>query len=274
MYNAVMQIRFWGTRGSIASPSRDTVEFGGNTSCVEVILSDGQSIILDAGTGIRPLGLDYLQRQGASRTLHLFLSHAHWDHIQGFPFFVPALLADFTIHIYCHLDAQEVLSYQMVPPYFPLNLSEARSNMIFHRLGRDPIEIGSGKVSFLTLNHPQEVYGFRIDDQDGGSMIFSTDTEHNEPSYNEALIDFAKDVGALLYDAQYTPEEYDGRVGWGHSTYEAAVDIAKQSGARRLVLFHHEPTHNDATVRAIEKKAQALFPHTLAAREGHSITLP
>ena len=274
MYNAVMQIRFWGTRGSIPSPSRDTVEFGGNTSCVEVVLSDGHSLILDAGTGIRPFGLDYLSRKGAPRTLHLFLSHAHWDHIQGFPFFIPALLGDFTIHIYSHLDAREVLSHQMMQPYFPLSLDVARAKLKFHKLRKKPVTIGPATVSFCTLSHPQEVYGFRVDDADGGSVVFSTDTEHNDPEYNQALIAFSKGVGALLYDAKYTPEEYDGRRGWGHSTYEAAVDFAKNAGVQKLVLFHHEPTHNDKTIRAIEKKARALFPDTLAAREGHTIELP
>lgn len=268
-----MQILFWGTRGSIPAPGKDTVEFGGNTSCVEVVLSSGISLIMDAGSGIRLLGIDYLSRKDAPRELHLFISHAHWDHIQGFPYFIPAFLADFTVHIYSHLDAKDVLTRQMSEPFFPVPISMLQAKLEFHLLGKEPVEIAGATISFLTLNHPQEAYGFRIDDG-GASMVYSTDTEHEESGSDKALIEFSKGAGALLYDAQYTPEEYSsGRVGWGHSTYEAAADIAKKAGVKKLVLVHHEPTHNDDSVRAIEAKAKELFPGAMAAREGQALDI-
>jgi len=262
-----MKIRFWGTRGSVPAPSGESAEFGGDTSCVEVQLDNGSSIILDAGTGIRRLGLDYLSRPGAPREIHLFLSHAHWDHIQGFPFFVPIYLADFTINLYSHLDMRQVLNHQMQPPFFPVRLSDVGAKMVFHQLNGDPVEAAGARVSFLSLRHPQEVYGFRIDDN-GKSVVYASDTEHDDVSGDAELVEFSRGADSLLYDAQYTPDEYKtGRIGWGHSTYEAAVDIAKRADVKKLVLFHHEPTHNDETLRKIEATARELFPDTISARE-------
>lgn len=269
-----MQIRFWGTRGSVPAPGENTVEFGGNTSCVEVILKSGTSIIFDAGTGIRAFGLDYLSRKNAPRTIHLFLSHAHWDHIQGFPFFVPAILADFTIHIYSHMDARKVLGGQMSQPYFPVSLDIFQSTKKFHRLKDKPVKIDDAIISEQSLHHPQSVRGFRVD-EDGASIVYSTDTEHGDKEFDKSLISFARGTDALIYDAQYTPEEYEsGRIGWGHSTYAEGVNIAKKAGVKKLVLFHHEPTHNDKTVRAIESKTKKLFRSTIAAREGLTLNIP
>lgn len=266
-----MKMHIWGTRGSTPAPGKNTQEFGGNTSCVEVTLSNSAPLIIDAGTGIRPLGLDYLSRNGAPKTFHLLISHAHWDHIQGFPFFVPAFLADFTIHIYSHLDMREVLTVQMSQPYFPVSLSQLSSKLVFHTLGDTPVAIETATVSFLSLKHPQEVYGFRIQDGDS-SIVYSSDTEHEAQGTDSALINFSRGAGALLYDAQYTPDQYrKGRVGWGHSTYEAAAEIAKSAGVGKLVLIHHEPTHDDETLRAIEASAQKLFPDTISAREGMTL---
>jgi len=266
-----MKIRFWGVRGSIPAPAKDSAEFGGNTSCVEIVLSNGHSIIIDAGTGIRQLGLDYISRQGASRNLHLFVSHAHWDHIQGFPFFVPIFLADFTVNIYSHLDMRQVLNHQMQPPFFPVKLADLGSKINFHQLNGAPIEVEGAKISFVSLYHPQAVYGFRID-EGGKSVVYSSDTEHDNEKADAALVEFSKDADVLLYDAQYTPDQYaKGRVGWGHSTYLAAADIVNRADVKKLVLFHHEPTHNDEALRGIENLAKEVFPNTISAREGGTL---
>ncbi|MEW6202669.1 MAG: MBL fold metallo-hydrolase [bacterium] len=269
-----MKIRFWGTRGSIPAPAHNTVEFGGNTSCVEIILKGGDSIILDAGTGIRPLGIDYLSRNGAPRTLHLMISHVHWDHIQGFPFFLPAYHPDFTIHIYSHLNMQKTLSYQMTPPFFPVTLDEMKSNKIFHTLNFGAkFKVAGATVRTHELNHPQKVSGYRIE-EDGKAIIYSTDTEPAGGSHPGTLETFVKGADLMLFDAQYTPQEYiQGKVGWGHSTYSDALLLAKAAGVKKLVLYHHDPTHDDDFIRKLEEKAKGDFPDTVAAREGMIIEI-
>lgn len=264
-----MKVKFWGVRGSICAPGRETAGVGGNTSCVEISTSSGGTIVCDAGTGIRLFGLDYLKRPGATRTLDLFISHAHWDHIQGFPFFVPAMLADFTLNIYGLREVYESLRIQMKEPRFPLNFDDLKSNIVFHDMdGKTAIEAAGARITPFSLLHPQEVLGFRIEDQ-GKVVSYSSDTEHTFGAQTESFIEAIRGSDVLLYDAQYTPDEYSkGRIGWGHSTYVAATEIAREAGVKALVLFHHEPAHDDATIDYIESKAQELFPNTIAAREG------
>ena len=266
-----MKIRFWGVRGSIPTPGERTAKFGGNTSCVEITTNSGETLIFDAGTGIRELGLDFLRRNDRSDEAHLFISHVHWDHVQGFPYFVPAYLADMKINIYSGMDIKKPFSIQMEPPFFPIRLDELNSDITFHVLDKNGIDINGVSIKPFSLVHPQEVYGFVI--KDGGrKIVYSTDTEHEIGGKHEKYIEAIRGADVLLFDAQYTPEEYiKGRVGWGHSTYEAAIEIAKMADVKKLVLFHHEPTHDDATVEAIEKDAQKLFPDIIAAREGMTL---
>lgn len=263
-----MKIRFWGVRGSIPSPGVGTSRYGGNTSCVEVITKSGESIVLDAGTGIRLFGADYLNRRKRSDTIHIFISHVHWDHIQGFPYFRPAYLADMNIHIYSGMDIRKLLAGQMKPPYFPYNFHDLKSKLKFHVLDNSGIRIAGCRVKPFSLVHPQEAYGFIISEA-GRKVVYSSDTENEAGENYGRLIKLIAGVDVLLYDAQYTPEEYTNhRTGWGHSTYEAAADIAKKAGVGKLVLFHHEPGHDDKMVKWIEGKARELFPATIAAREG------
>ncbi len=263
-----MRVRFWGVRGSIPTPGEKTVEFGGNTSCVEVEAADGNIIILDAGTGIREFGLDYIKRKNSTRTIHLFISHVHWDHIQGMPFFIPLLLSDFTIHFYGNKNMRKHLAAQMKAPYFPLDFNQTQSEKHFHTMKEGGVEVGDCLITPFWLVHPQEVMGFRV--QEGSRAVcYSSDTEHEFGEDIDTYIENIRDADILLYDAQYTPEQYDhGRIGWGHSTYEAAVGIAGRAGVKKLVLFHHEPTHDDKTLRSIERKAKKLFKNTISAREG------
>lgn len=241
---------------------------GGNTSCVEIETETGECIVIDAGTGIRLFGLDYLKRENAPRTINLFISHAHWDHIQGFPFFVPAMLADFEINIYGMPQIHESLATQMREPFFPLNFKDLKSKVKFHSMNGNTVDAGGCKVTAFSLQHPQEVFGFKVQDQ-GKTVAYSSDTEHTFGAKIDSFIEAIRDSDVLLYDAQYTPDQYSkGRIGWGHSTYVAATEIARDAGVKKLVLFHHEPTHDDATIEYIEKKAQELFPNTIAAREG------
>lgn len=264
-----MIIRFWGSRGGIPSPSKETVEFGANTSCVEVTLDGGETIVLDAGSGIRPMGLDYLSRNGVPHAIHILVSHVHWDHIQGFPFFVPAYIGKYTLHLHSTYDLKETLGKQMSPPFFPVDMGAMKSERVYHRLDYgDSFKIGNADVATTQLPHTQPVCGFRIE-EGGRSVVYSTDCEPANEGEIDAIAKFARKADALLIDSQYTPEDYErGHVGWGHTTHETAIEIARRAEAGKLILFHHDPAHTDAEVLEIEKKAKEALPRTIAAREG------
>lgn len=276
-----MNIRFWGVRGSIASPGHDTAAVGGNTSCVEVRLHGGSSadtrIVLDAGTGLRALG-NHLVACGAARDpLTLLLSHCHWDHIQGLPFFLPVYMKNTSLTI---IGAQngvasvrETLERQMSAPVFPVTLDEVGARIVTRevRLG-DVFHVGEAKIRVAHGNHPGGVVAYRID-HDGKSVVYATDTEHDGKRVDPALHALCEGADLLVYDSQYTPDEYEGKVGWGHSTYVAGAELARAAGVGTYVLFHHDPMRSDEGVAEIEAKARALFPSSIAAREGMEIDL-
>jgi len=269
-----MQITFWGVRGSIPTPGPATVQIGGNTSCVEV--RAGKAILIfDGGTGLRLLGKKLAKE--APLTAHMFFSHVHWDHIQGFPFFEPAFVAGNVFHLYggnnVSRTLEETLEGQMDHPNFPVHLGTMAAAMTFHTMAEGEtvtIDDGEGKSVSVTSargNHPQGVFAYRIE-HDGHVVCYATDTEHYEGRVDQKLVDLARDAAVLVYDSQYTPEEYAGKKGWGHSTFEEGAKIARLAGAKRLVLFHHDPTQTDAAVRDKEKRARAIFPDVVAAFEG------
>ncbi|HRI07963.1 MAG TPA: MBL fold metallo-hydrolase [Nannocystaceae bacterium] len=266
-----MQVVFWGTRGSIPVSGPKYAEFGGNTPCLQIRLeSTTDSVIIDSGSGIRELGLQLVRSADLhSRSIHLFLTHAHWDHIQGFPFFVPAYVPTFKLDIYCTKDARQILENQMRTPFFPVGLDAMHAKRGFHHLGAgEVVTIGEATVRHVPLPHPQESTAFRIDER-GHSIVFATDTEHSPGHLNESLAELARGADILIYDAQYTSEEYKaGKQGWGHSTFGEAIKLANAAGVRRLVLYSHDPGHDDAMLRAIETAAARDLPGTISARDG------
>jgi phosphoribosyl 1,2-cyclic phosphodiesterase len=273
-----MEITFFGVRGSIASPGPETAGVGGNTSCVEVVCGN-ERIILDAGTGLRKLG-DKMMAEGSLEATML-LSHQHWDHIQGIPFFVPAYIPTSKLRIFGGVNGvmslRETLEHQMTAPVFPVRLDElgAQIDLCEVRSGQ-AFSIGGAKVRAIKVNHPGGCFAYRIDFE-GTSVVYATDTEHYA-CVDPALRALAQGADVLIYDSQYTPEEYRGdagrsKVGWGHSTYVAGAELAKSAGIGQYVLFHHDPSRSDAKVAEIEAKAQALFPSSVAAREGMRIAL-
>jgi phosphoribosyl 1,2-cyclic phosphodiesterase/FixJ family two-component response regulator len=270
-----MYVRFWGTRGSIASPGPQTAHYGGNTSCVEVRTDDGTRIILDCGTGARELGLHLLRSEDRPLRLHLCISHTHWDHIQGFPFFDPAFLPDTELHLYApwdfHHSLEEALAGQMQYPYFPVRLDDLHSRMHYTELEEGFFWLDNVLVATQYLNHTAPTIAYRF--SNGGTTIAYV-TDH-EPFWNPANrlirhpgdrhhIEFLKGADLIIHDAQYTPAEYRGKVGWGHSTIEYATDVALAAGAAHLALFHHDPGHDDRTMKSIEKAVR----HRVAAHEG------
>lgn len=269
-----MQITFWGVRGSIPAPGPATVEIGGNTSCVEV--RAGKAILIfDGGTGLRLLGKKLLREMPI--TAHMFFSHVHWDHIQGFPFFEPAFVAGNEFHLYggnnVSRTLEETLEGQMDHPNFPVDLGAMGAKMTFRDLAEGEvvdIDDGAGakvRVTSARGNHPQGVFAFRVEHA-GKAVVYATDTEHYEGRIDEKLVALARGAEVFIYDSQYTPEEYAAKKGWGHSTFEEGVKLAKLAGVKRLVLFHHDPMQNDGAVREKEKRARALFADVVAAYEG------
>ncbi len=275
-----MRVTFWGVRGSIPTPGPETLEIGGNTSCVEV--RAGKTILVfDGGTGLRLLGKKLVAEMPLEA--HIFFSHVHWDHIQGFPFFDPAFVPGNTIHLYggnnVSRTLEETLAGQMDHPNFPVHLKDMGARMTFNDIPEGhalELPTGDGKVVRVTTgrgNHPNGVWAYRIE-HEGRSVVYATDTEHY------AIVDpqitaLARGADVLIHDAQYTPEEYGGtagrggpKTGWGHSTFAEAARVAAAAKVKRLILFHHDPTQNDAAVREKEARARATFPETIAAYEG------
>lgn len=269
-----MKIRFWGVRGSIASPGPHTAAVGGNTSCVEIVCGKTR-IVLDAGTGLRALGNDLVGRQ-EDPSLALLLSHYHWDHIQGLPFFVPIYMKTTSLTIIGGpngvMSVREALQHQMSAPVFPVRLDEIGAKIATREVrSGECFDIGDARVRVGRGNHPGGVVAYRIE-HDGKSLVYATDTEHYA-CVDPALRALADGCDVLVYDAQYTPDEYDAKVGWGHSTYVAGAELAAAAGARTLVLFHHDPMRTDVEVEVVERRAQELFAPSVAAREGLALDL-
>jgi phosphoribosyl 1,2-cyclic phosphodiesterase len=260
--------RCWGTRGSLPSPGPGTVRFGGNTSCVEVLDGLGGRLIFDAGSGIRPLG-EAMTAAGEPCSADIFLSHFHWDHIQGLPFFRP-LYAESAVRIHGArqggLGVQDLVAGQMGPIYFPVPFEALTADMEFHDVDLHPFERGSAIVSAHRVRHPTSAHGFRVDVA-GRSLVYIPDNELVGGEYDvpadwyESLCHFAGDADLLIHDAMFTDEEYAGHGGWGHSTIGQAVRLAEDAGVRRLLLFHHLPDRTDAALADLLDAARAELAH-------------
>lgn len=263
-----MKVKFWGTRGSICTPEPDFMKYGGNTSCVEVRLDNGTLLILDAGTGIRKLGQSLLTDPTFHQRGYVLLSHQHWDHIQGFPFFTPAFLPknDFTFLGQFKFDGrlEEALRGQMEYNYFPVRLDDMGSQLHFRELLEEEIEIGGATIITRHLNHPQGVLGFRIE-ADGCVVTYCTDTEHTPNRLDPKVLELAQNADLFIYDSQYTEDEFPKKIGWGHSTWNMGCQLAREAHVKTYCLFHHDPYHNDTFMDQILAQAQRTFPGTIAA---------
>jgi phosphoribosyl 1,2-cyclic phosphodiesterase len=270
-----LRITFWGVRGSVPTPGPDTVTVGGNTSCVEV-RAGSALLVFDGGTGLRLLGKQLAREMPF--TAHLFFSHVHWDHIQGFPFFDPAFVPGNTIHLYggntVSRTLEQTLAGQMENPNFPVHLTAMGARMIFHDIDETTeVQVDGATITAAPGHHPNGAWAYRVD-LDGSACVYATDTEHYA-DVDRNLVTLAKGANVLIYDAQYTPEEYEGtagrggpKIGWGHSTFEEGVKLANAAGVKTLVLYHHDPMQTDADVAEKERRAKALFENCVAAREG------
>lgn len=271
-----MEVRFLGVRGSVATSGSQVARIGGNTSCVEVT-SHGERLILDAGTGLRGLG-DELMKEGKPVKATMLWSHLHWDHVQGFPFFTPAYVPTSQFKLYGPgangaRELESVLRAQMMPPNFPVPFSAMRSNLEFvDARANEQLHLGPFTVTPFDLNHPQGCMGYRID-ADGASLVYMTDVELNLQTLQPTVASIIEGADALVLDAQYTPDEYQTKKGWGHSSFVDAAQIAFATHAQRLFLFHHDPAHNDDQVETMSEEARSYFSASEPAREGKRVVL-
>ncbi len=244
----------WGCRGSIAAPGPETVRYGGNTSCLEVRLDSGDTLVLDAGTGIRPLGAA-MQARTMPTSVHILLTHLHMDHLQGLGFFRPLFNPDVDVHVYGPSSpvsslADRIATY-LSPPLFPVRLVDLPASVTFHDASDEPLTIGSATIRSAKVTHQGPTVGYRVE-ENGASLAYVPDHEpslgvrlEEQPASWISGYDLARDVDVLFHDAQYFDAEYPDHVGWGHSATAHTVEFARKSGVRTLVLFHHDPYHTD-----------------------------
>ena len=292
---APTRVKFWGVRGSIPTPGPTTVHYGGNTSCVEV-RADGQIIILDAGTGLRLLGRQLLAEfENRPLELTLLLTHTHWDHIQGLPFFLPVYTPQNHLRILGYEGARHglkvALAGQMASPFFPIGLREVPANVRIEELKKRSFQIGPVRVQAGVANHPGKCFGYRLFTS-AGSVAFFPDNEvppagapkasapAEARSENQAMIDFLHGTDVLIMDTQFDAEEYQQHTGWGHGCLDAVVALALQAEVKTLFLFHHDPDHDDAKISQMLAHARQLVVarrgklQVEAAREGMTVELP
>ncbi|MBX2989982.1 MAG: MBL fold metallo-hydrolase [Bacteroidetes bacterium] len=270
-----MRLKFWGTRGSIPTPGKDTVRYGGNTPCVEVRLKNDKLVILDAGSGIRGLG-EALTAKGESVNAYVIIGHPHWDHIQGFPFFKPAFISGNELTIMGaqskDVTLRRMVADQMNKIYFPVQLNELKAKINFRPLREGKTQIFDADLTSIYVNHPSFALGYRLD-VGGRSLVYISDNEpfdrevarslknvekvitdkysESKGDPNQRIFDFARGADILIHDATYTPEEYVNRVGWGHSHYLFTLKVAAEAQVKKLILFHHDPSHSDEKIDEI-----------------------
>jgi phosphoribosyl 1,2-cyclic phosphodiesterase len=277
MADARVRVRFWGVRGSTPTPQIDNLSFGGNTPCVEVRTAENECVIFDAGTGIRALGRSLMQEAaGAPVDTKIFLTHFHWDHIQGIPFFAPLYGPNNHVSFFAGKTGrplQETLEGQMAQPYFPVDFSQVAAKRDFHAIDNGcAVKAGSLTIRPFPLNHPQGASGYRIE-CNGAVIVYATDYEHGKRESDNILREYAQNADVLICDAQYTPAEYETHRGWGHSTWANAILVARDARAKRLFLFHHDPEHDDEQMMRITHNARLQFEDTTAASEGFNAAL-
>ena len=269
---AALRIRFWGVRGSYPTPGPSTVEVGGNSSCVEITAGD-HTLVFDAGTGLIGLGRDLVRRPGEP-TVHIFLSHLHHDHIEGLRFFAPVYSPEWSCHVYGAASGapdtlEKLLAQTMSPRLFPVSMSQLPAQLWIRNLKeREHLKFGSKVptevIARFSRAHPKMgVTLYRIT-RNGRSVVYASDVESPKGGF-EDVVALARGADVLIHDAQYTNEEYYGghlnKAGWGHSTVHMAAQAARAANVGELILYHHDPEHNDAEIRRLEQLAQSIFPH-------------
>jgi phosphoribosyl 1,2-cyclic phosphodiesterase len=276
------KLSFWGVRGSTPTVDPATWRYGGNTPCLELVAPDGNQFILDCGTGLRMLGNRWATPNGGrTPETHIFVTHYHWDHIQGIPFFSPLYVENNEFHFYSFRSKflgrdslKQVFETQMALPYFPVDMSAMNAKRKFTEVdGGESFQIGENKITARWLNHPQGCLGFRIETP-AGVVVYATDNEPGDPVLDKSLKELAVGADIFINDAQFSPEQLaTSRKGWGHSSWREGLKIAREVGAKTVVLFHHDPDSTDRMVDTVLRQAREEFDSVFAACEGMVITL-
>ena len=271
-----LKIKFWGVRGSIACASLDHMKYGGNTSCIEVQAGE-HSFVLDAGTGIRNFSKVVLERD--PHKTHLLISHTHWDHINGFPFFTPAYDPKRSIAIYAgHLKhqggVQSVLSAQMHNPMFPVPLEAMQADLEYvdFEAGENFALFGDVKIKTAPLNHPNGSTAYRVEHK-GKAVVYVTDTEHIIGKPDQNILGLIEGADLVIYDSTYTEEEFPEKIGWGHSTWNEGMNLCKAANVKKLAIFHHDPEHTDDFMDRISDEATKAWSGNFVCRENQEIVL-
>lgn len=275
-----MKVKFYGVRGSIPVSDPNFQEFGGNTTCILISGIAKNVAILDAGTGIRTLGKELIQDPsiGVDKPVYIGFSHFHWDHIQGLPFFEPAYDPQRSFVLSAigkgrHVrDLESIFALPMQQEYFPVALHEMGAKFHFYQPETDSVQASGVLAHSIKHNHPGGAYSYRLEDRYGNVLVYCTDIEHGD-DLDPKIVEFARNADLLIHDGQYTPGELKRKKGWGHSSWEQAIQVAEQAGVKRLAITHHDPDHDDQFLRAVEKECRSRFPDSFLAREKQEIEL-